>query len=93
MQLNPLFLGLIIWNSFVFLLYTLDKIKAKFSSWRIPEKYLLMTSLLGGGIGALLAMYICRHKTQKPLFLATSLLSILILIGLLGYLTSKSSLG
>ena len=42
-----------------------DKQKAKKHKWRIPEKTLLYITLLGGGIGTTIGMYMFRHKTQK----------------------------
>lgn len=55
-------------NVVVFLLYGLDKQKARKNRWRIPEKTLLMMAVLGGGIGAYVGMKVFRHKTQKPKF-------------------------
>ncbi|MBP5360619.1 MAG: DUF1294 domain-containing protein [Bacteroidaceae bacterium] len=46
----------------------LDKHKAKKGRWRIPESVLLILSVLGGSMGALMAMSLFRHKTQKKLF-------------------------
>ena len=47
----------------------IDKWKAKRDKWRIPESTLFMFSLLGGGIGTILGMYIFRHKTKKIRFI------------------------
>ena len=52
-------------NIITFLLYGLDKQKAKQNRWRIPEKVLLGAAVLGGTIGALLGMRMFHHKTQK----------------------------
>jgi len=46
----------------------LDKRKAKYGRWRIPEKTLLIIALLGGSIGTILGMKIFRHKTKKLKF-------------------------
>ncbi len=53
---------------FAFLIFVLDKIFAKFSFWRIPERVLLLSSFFGGAAGALAAMYLVRHKTRKRKF-------------------------
>lgn len=45
-----------------------DKQKAKRGNWRIPEKTILITTLLGGGIGTISGMYVFRHKTKKLKF-------------------------
>lgn len=46
----------------------LDKWKAKNGRWRIPENTLLLFTILGGGIGTILGMYVFRHKTKKAKF-------------------------
>ncbi|EGG82228.1 hypothetical protein HMPREF9477_01237 [Lachnospiraceae bacterium 2_1_46FAA] len=55
-------------NIMTFLLYGLDKQKAKRHKWRIPEATLLGVALAGGSIGAFLGMYIFHHKTKKAKF-------------------------
>lgn len=52
-----------------FLLYGLDKIKAKFNLSRIPESVLLRLSLFGGVYGSILGMFLFHHKTRKKLFI------------------------
>ncbi len=59
---------LIIINLIGILAMYIDKKKAIKGSWRIPEKTLIMISVLGGGIGALIGMYLFRHKTKKLKF-------------------------
>lgn len=55
-------------NAAAFLLMQIDKQKAKKHMWRIPQRVLLLSAVLGGSIGALAGMYVFRHKTRKPLF-------------------------
>lgn len=57
-------------NIITFLLYGLDKQKAKQNRWRIPEKVLLGAAAFGGTIGALIGMGMFHHKTQKWKFKA-----------------------
>ncbi len=57
-----------LWNLVVFAMYGADKSKAKRGKWRIPEKTLLLSAFLGGGIGAFLGMRILRHKTKHLQF-------------------------
>ena len=65
-----------IFNILTFSLYGIDKRKAIKGQWRISERMLLAFALLGGSIGAILAMMIFHHKTKHwkfilliPLFL------------------------
>lgn len=59
---------LIIINIFTFLLYGLDKWKAKHHRWRISESALLLAALVGGSVGALSGMYGFHHKTLHKKF-------------------------
>ncbi|HFI0593892.1 TPA: DUF1294 domain-containing protein [Streptococcus suis] len=61
-------LFLMIWNLVVFLVYGLDKGKARKGSYRISEKNLLMMTYVGGGLGAWAGGTHFRHKTQKKYF-------------------------
>ena len=60
--------ALLIWNLLVFMIYGIDKSRAKRSAWRIPEKYLLSFAFLCGGFGAWLAGVTFHHKTRKWYF-------------------------
>ena len=55
-------------NILTFLVFGIDKWKARRGKWRIPEATLIGMSIAGGGIGALLGMSLFRHKTQKRKF-------------------------
>ena len=59
---------LIFINAFTFLLYAYDKKCAMTGKWRISEFTLLMCAVLGGSIGAYMAMHILRHKTKHARF-------------------------
>ena len=59
---------LIITNIVTFLVYGLDKWKAKKSKWRIREAALLGLAVLGGCIGAWLGMKVWHHKTMHKKF-------------------------
>lgn len=50
------------------LIMYIDKKKAKYGRWRVPEKTLLIVALLGGSIGTMIGMRLFRHKTQKIKF-------------------------
>ena len=59
---------LILINAAAFLLMLIDKSKAKRGAWRIPERTLLGSAILGGSLGAITGMYLFRHKTKHPKF-------------------------
>jgi len=60
-------IGYITVNLAVFLLYGIDKRKAKKDAWRIPEKVLLFLAVVGI-LGALAGMTVFHHKTKKKKF-------------------------
>ena len=55
-------------NVLTFLVYGIDKWKAKQGSWRISEATLLILAVIGGSIGALLGMQVWHHKTMHKKF-------------------------
>ena len=55
-------------NLITFVLYGVDKRRARRGQWRIPEKTLLTGTWLLGGVGAWLAMRTFRHKTKHIAF-------------------------
>ena len=56
-------------NLLTFLIYGIDKWKARRDKWRVPEATLLMLAALGGSVGALLGMSVFHHKTKHKKFL------------------------
>ena len=59
---------LVIINIVTFVVYGIDKWKAKRGNWRISEATLLMLAVIGGTIGALLGMKVWHHKTMHLKF-------------------------
>ena len=55
-------------NIATFLLYGIDKYKAKKGRWRISEATLLLMAVIGGSIGAWVGMRIWHHKTMHKKF-------------------------
>ncbi|WP_346726122.1 DUF1294 domain-containing protein [Yeguia hominis] len=71
MMLDWRFIGagyLVLINGIVFVLFGVDKRRARRQQWRIPEATLLGFAALGGSIGALLGMRLFHHKTRHPKF-------------------------
>ena len=55
-------------NLITFIIYGIDKFKAKKAKWRISEATLLLLAVIGGSIGAWLGLQVWRHKTQHKKF-------------------------
>jgi len=55
-------------NLTAFILFGVDKRRAKKGLWRIPEKTLFLAALLGGCPGAILGMKAFHHKTLHKRF-------------------------
>lgn len=66
-----------------FIIFALDKQKAKKHKWRVPEAWLFFISFIGGSLGGLLSMKIMRHKTNKASFYLG--LPILLILNMLFY--------
>ena len=84
---NALLYYLIVINIVTFLVYGIDKWKAKQGSWRISEATLLILAAIGGSIGALLGMKIWHHKTMHKKFKFGLPLIFIIQILIIGYLS------
>jgi len=63
-----------------------DKVKARFDGWRISEKTLFITGVLGGALGLYVTMKLIRHKTQHKRFMIGLPIIILLQCVLLIYL-------
>ncbi len=55
-------------NLVSFCLMAYDKHCAKAGKWRIPEKTLFLATGCFGGLGGVLGMLLCRHKTKHWYF-------------------------
>lgn len=67
-------------NLITLIVFAMDKISSQSNAWRTRENTLLGLALMGGSIGALLAMHFFRHKTKKGSFLM--LLAVILLLQL-----------
>ena len=61
-----------------FILYGVDKSKAKREAWRIPEAVLLGWGFFGGAVGALCGMKFFRHKTKHWYFWVVNILGLIL---------------
>lgn len=81
-----IFIYLIIMNLYGFLIMGVDKKRAIKHAWRVPEKVLFLSSILGGSIGTWTGMYVFRHKTKHWYFVLGMPLILFLQIGILVYL-------
>lgn len=81
------YLGII--NVVTFVAFAVDKWAAVNQSSRIRIVTLLGLAFIGGSIGALLAMYIMRHKTRKDYFVVGVPLIIVMQLVVLIYLLTR----
>ena len=72
-------------NVITFMVYGIDKLKAKKEKWRIPEATLLLLAIVGGSIGAWCGMKVWHHKTMHKKFKYGIPLILMIQIGLCLY--------
>lgn len=73
-------------NLVTFVMYGIDKYKAKKAKWRIPEATLLLMAAIGGSIGAWVGMQMWHHKTLHKKFKYDVPLIFLLQIALTFYL-------
>lgn len=77
---SPTFFSLVIvyagLNVWVFALFALDNLAARFHSWRVVESSLLVLAGIGP-FGALAAVTVFRHKTRRVKFYLVPFLAFL----------------
>lgn len=78
------YLGII--NVITFLVYGIDKLKAKKGKWRVPEATLLLLAVIGGSIGAWLGIKVWHHKTMHKKFKYGIPIILVLQVGLCLYL-------
>ena len=72
-----------------FLLFGIDKYKAKKGQWRISEAILLLMAVIGGSIGAWAGMRLWHHKTMHKKFKYGIPIIIIIQVALAVYLLTN----
>ena len=73
-------------NAVAFIMYGIDKYKAKKAKWRISEATLLLLAVLGGSIGAWMGMKVWHHKTMHKKYKYGIHAILMIQIALMAYL-------
>ncbi len=84
--MDGLFLYLLVVNVIGFVMFGVDKFKAKRDLWRISEKALFAVALSGGVVGAMVGMHVFRHKTKHTSFVIGMPCILVLWIVLLVYL-------
>lgn len=87
-----LYYYILIVNIFAFSIMGLDKYKAKKHRFRISEKALFISALIGGSVGALAGMKTFHHKTKHRAFTIGIPAILLMQIALTVYIYYKSYL-
>ena len=77
---------LIIINILTFLVYGIDKWKARNGKWRISEATLLLLAVIGGSVGAWACMSVWHHKTLHKKFRYGVPLILIIQVALIIYM-------
>lgn len=81
--------GFLVLNALTFIVYGIDKWKARHGKWRIPEATLLLLAVAGGSVGAWLGMKAWHHKTKHKKFKFGVPLIFILQVVLLIYIHSK----
>ena len=77
-------------NVIAFIVYGIDKLKAKRGKWRIPESTLLLLAAIGGILGAWLGMKVWHHKTMHKKFQYGVPLLLILQLALSAYLCIRT---
>ncbi len=73
-------------NIIAYVMYGMDKQRAKRRKWRISERKLLLVAAVGGSLGAWLGMRNFRHKTKNWKFRIMVPLCLCLHVLFVGYL-------
>ncbi len=76
-------------NIVSFVMFGIDKSRAKRRAWRISEAALLISAAVGGSVGAIAGMIVFRHKTKHMKFLIGLPLILIIHLALWYLLSAK----
>ncbi|MCQ2286046.1 MAG: DUF1294 domain-containing protein [Bacteroidales bacterium] len=81
---------LVVINIISFSMFGIDKYKSMHDQWRIPERTLIYSAVIGGSIGAFIGMTFFRHKTKHPKFKIGIPAILLLQIAIISFLLSKN---
>ena len=90
--MNIFIVYLIAVNFLAFAMYYSDKKKSLRNEYRIAEKYLILIVLMGGTLGAFIAMFKIRHKIKKVSFMVPVVIASIVNLTLLFYVVFEKQL-
>ena len=76
-------------NLLVFILYGVDKRRARKQRWRISERTLLIGTWLFGGVGAWMGMRMFRHKTKHLAFQISAPIGAVLSMAALAFISAR----
>lgn len=88
MQEMTMLIGILViavMNIASFALMAYDKHCARLGKWRVPEKTLFLVTACFGGLGGVLGMHLCHHKTKHWYFRIFFPLFLILQVGTLVY--------
>ena len=77
---------IVVINLVSFMMFGIDKYKARRGQWRISEATLLAVAAIGGSLGAWMGMKVWHHKTLHSKFRYGVPIILLVHIALMAYL-------
>ncbi len=83
--MNALICYIVVINLVSFMMFGIDKYKARRGQWRISEATLLAVAAIGGSIGAWMGMKVWHHKTLHSKFRYGVPIILLVHIALIAY--------
>ena len=83
--MNTLICYIVVINLVSFMMFGIDKYKARRGQWRISEATLLAVAAIGGSIGVWMGMKVWHHKTLHSKFRYGVPIILLVHIALMAY--------
>ncbi len=80
--MNIIFYYLLTINIITLIVFVVDKQRAIYNEQRVPERALWLLALMGGSIGAIVAMELAKHKRRKISFVLVLAIIMLIQVAL-----------
>ena len=83
--MNALICYIVVINLVSFMMFGIDKYKARRGQWRISEATLLAMAAIGGSIGVWMGMKVWHHKTLHSKFRYGVPIMLLVHVALMAY--------